>query len=123
MPTYYEKFVQLQADYAAYLVYVGTLQAGAVDVRMMELFFNKDFYLDTVPVIPAIATIDMRNVGGSILYTVPELALINDIYNFFGAESYPIGRKFSEFARFYRTRFDEGLIDTMDAIKLDYGIP
>ena len=123
MSQYYTKYLSDIAAYDAYIAFVGNLQQQTVPVRMMGQYFNPDLYLDTQPVIPPVQTIDMKNRVGEINYSALELAEINNIFNFFGGLNYPIGRAFSDFCKYYIPRFNEGLIDTIAAIKLAYGIP
>jgi hypothetical protein len=90
---------------------------------MMILFFNSNLYLDTQPIIPATQTIKMSARNSPPLYSPSEQADINNIFNFFGGKNYPIGRAFYDFCIYYIPRFDEGLIDTINSIKLEYSIP
>ena len=119
---YYTKYQELVLNYNSYQSYLAMLNSGPVNVKMMELFFNINLYLDTQPNIPPLASINMSLPDGSILYNSGELVDINNIFNFFGAENYPIGRKFKEFCIFYKTRYDEGLIDTINDIKTAYSM-
>jgi len=122
MSQYYAKYLELIASYQAYEAYINGLQDEPVNVRMMGQFFNPNLYLDTQPVIPPLATINMANNIGLVNYTEPELADINNIFNFFGGDNYSMGRAFHEFCTYYIPRFDEGLIDTIADIKLAYSI-
>lgn len=123
MTEYYQRYLDQVASYTAYQAFLAQQQTQPVNVRMMNLYFNKDLYLDTQPIIPPIQTINMINRNKQLLYTDPELVDINNIYNFFGGDVYPIGRAWRDFCIYYNTRFNEGLIDTMNDIKTEYGIP
>lgn len=122
MTEYYDHYLDLIAQYNAYQVWLSDLYSGPINVRMMTLFFKSSLYLDTQPVIPPTLTINMALPNGTILYSPTELLDINNIYNFFGGQKYPMGRKFYEFATYYKTRPSEALILTMDDIKIEYGM-
>lgn len=119
---YYQKYIDQIQSYNDYRSYLADEQLNPINVRMMNLYFNKDLYLDTQPTIPPIQTINMIN-NGILLYTDSELADINNIFNFFGATNCSIGRAWKDFCISYKTRYNEGLIDTIADIKTEYGIP
>lgn len=120
---YYQRYQDQVVSYIAYEQYLASQQTEPANVRMMNLYFNKDLYLDTQPIVPPIQTINMINKNKAILYTDNELLEINNIFNFFGGSYYPIGRAWKDFCIYYNTRFNEGLIDTLNDIKLEYSIP
>jgi hypothetical protein len=122
MAEYYQKYLDLVASYEAYKTYLYNLQSQPVNVRMMGQYFNPDLYLDTQPIIPPLETINMKNRSGEVNYSELELADINNIFNFFGGRNYPIGRAFYDLCIYYIPRFNEGLIDTINDIKVAYSI-
>lgn len=122
MSSYYQRYLNDIASYEAYKAFVAALQEDPVNERMMGQFFNPDLYLDTQPVIPPLARINMNKRDGTTNYSEPELLDIQNIFNFFGGLNYPIGRAFSDFCTYYIPRFDEGLIDTIADIKTAYGM-
>lgn len=120
MSQYYQIYQQLDTEYTAYVAFVALLQEGPVNVKVMELFFQPNLYLDTQPVIFPKQTIDMYFNDGTTLYSDPELLDIQNIYNFFGGSAYSMGRKFKEFCLYYKTRFSEDLITVIEDIKTAY---
>lgn len=123
MAEYYQRYVDQVTSYLLYEAFVKSQQNEPANVRMMELYFNKDLYLDTQPTIPPTQIINMENSQGQVLYNNSEITDINNIFNFFGATNYPIGRAWKTFCIYYNTRFNEGLIDTIADIKNEYSIP
>lgn len=123
MAEYYQRYVDQALSYDNYRAYLAAQQLNPINERMMALYFNEDLYLDTQPIIPPIQTINMTNKDGTILYNQTELNEINNIFNFFGAREYSIGRAWYDFCISYRTRYDEGLINTITDIKTEYSIP
>jgi hypothetical protein len=123
MAEYYQRYIDQVTSYDNYQVFLAQQQIEPVNVRMMNLYFNKDLYLDTQPNIPPIQTINMENKNKNVLYNTTELADINNIFNFFGGINYSIGRAWRDLCIYYNTRFNEGLIDTINDIKTEYSIP
>ena len=123
MADYYNSYQEKVLSYEAYQQFLRDNQLLPINERMMNEFFNKDLYLDTQPTIPNIQKINMENKNKQILYTQPELDDINNIFNFFGSDNYSIGRAWKKFCIYYNTRFNEGLINTINDIKTEYGIP
>lgn len=123
MSQYYQKYLDLIADYQLYKTFIANLQQQPVADRMMGEFFNPDLYLDTQPVIPPTQVINMKNKKGISNYTPTEQLDIDNIFNFFGGKNYPMGRAYYDFCIYYIPRFNEGLIETNAAIKAAYSIP
>lgn len=117
--SYYQNYQDLINDYNEYLLFLETSNNLVNSLSAMELFFNKDLYLNTQPIIPPNRTINMK-INGVNKYEV-EQPDIDNIFNFFGGEKFAIGRKWYEYCQSYRNRSDEGLVSTINNIKVEYG--
>lgn len=120
MTTYYQKYLNGINNFNNYQDYVSLAEQSPTNISVMTLYFNQDLYLDTQPVIPPLLKINMTKNG--VNKYVLEQADINNIYNFFGGEFYPIGRKWSTFCKYMIDRPNEGLVNTINDIKIEYGI-
>ena len=120
MTEYFQLYQDLISENDVWLQYEKSSGEKNLNDTLIDLFFSKHYYQDTQPNIHPQKTIDMY-VNGVNNYEF-EQSDIDLIYNFFGCEDYPLGRKWYAVCMQFKNRNTNILINIINSVKLEYGI-